>query len=367
MRIAFLITRADAIGGAAIHVRDLAIRLKADGHEPIVATGGEGVYSEMLRANGIEHHKLNWLRRSLDPVADIRGVMEVRAFLRALKPALLHAHSSKAGVVGRIAARSCGVPVIFTAHGWSFTEGVPAVQRALYKLIDRVTVPLAAQVISVSEFDRQLALQNRVGQADRIATVHNGMPDVAAELMADPAVTPPRLVMVARFEPQKDHETLLRALATLRDLHWSLSLLGDGPLLDRMSALAAELGIDDRIEFCGYQPAVASVLAESQIFVLATNWEGLPLTIVEAMRAGLPVIASNVGGVAELIDDGETGCLVPARDVDALAAALRPLIADAALRSRLGAAGRAKYRAGFTFEHMYRKTIAVYDRIAGAS
>lgn len=367
MRIAFLITRADAIGGAAIHVRDLAVRLMADGHEPIVATGGVGVYSDMLEASGIQHYNLRWLRRSLDPVSDLRGVIEVRQFLREVRPALLHAHSSKAGVVGRIAARTSGVPVIFTAHGWSFTEGVPPMQRALYKAIDRITVPFAAQVISVSEFDRQLALKNRVGHADRIATVHNGMPDITSDMLADPGVTPPRLIMVARFEPQKDHETLLRALATLRDLPWTLSLVGDGPLSERMSALAAETGIKERIDFCGYRPAVAELLAESQIFVLASNWEGLPLTIVEAMRAGLPVVASDVGGVAELIDEGATGYLVSPRSAAALAAALRPLIADAELRRRLGSAGRRRYTASFTFEHMYRKTMAVYDRVAGAS
>jgi len=367
MKIAFLITRADAIGGAAIHVRDLAVRLKADGHEPIVATGGEGMYAEMLRRCGVQHYPLRWLRRSLHPVADLRSFAEVRTFLRECKPALLSTHSSKAGVIGRLAARSCGVPVIFTAHGWAFTDGVPVVHRNVYKAIDRITIPLTSRVITVSDFDRQLALRNRVGRADRMATIHNGMPEIGPAALANPAASPPRLIMVARFERQKDHTTLFHALASLRHLEWSLRLVGDGPYLQPMKELAHQLGLSPFVEFVGYTDNVAGLLASSQIFVLSSHWEGLPRTIVEAMRAGLPVVASDVGGVAELVADGQSGYLVPATSVDLLADRLRKLIEQPQARAEFGAAGRRRYEEEFTFAQMYQRTVALYDQILATS
>ena len=119
--------------------------------------------------------------------------------------------ASKAGILGRIAGRSLRIPVLLTAHGWNFTPGIPAVPAAMYRQIERWFGPLASRIITVSEFDRRLALSAGITTEDRLVTVHNGMSDVPPSLRADPARTPVRLVMIARFEPQKDHPTLLRA------------------------------------------------------------------------------------------------------------------------------------------------------------
>jgi glycosyltransferase involved in cell wall biosynthesis len=364
MRIAFLITRADVVGGAAVHVRDLCVRLMADGHEPIVATGSAGVYPQMLAACGITHYPLRSLQRSLNPLADVKALLEVRAFLLASNPDILAAHSSKAGVLGRIAAAAMGLPVVFTAHGWAFTDGVPMLRRHVYSAIDRWTVPLADAVITVSEYDRRLALRKRVGTEHQTVTIHNGMPELASNaLHAKPDGSPPQLVMVARFEAPKDHATLLCALSGLTALQWTLKVVGDGPLLGPTQRMAANLGLAHRVEFAGYCSDVAGVLAASHVFVLSSNWEGLPLTIVEAMRAGLPVIASDVGGVSELVEDGRTGYLVPAKSPLILAERLRNLLEDASTRRSFGGAGRRRFEESFTLECMYEKTLALYERV----
>jgi glycosyltransferase involved in cell wall biosynthesis len=172
--------------------------------------------------------------------------------------------------------------------------------------------------------------------------------------------------MVARFQEQKDHALLLTALSGLRDRPWQLELIGDGPLQPAVEEQARRLGLDRQVQFLGVRRDVAERLARSQLFVLATRWEGFPYTTLEAMRAGLPVIASDVGGVREAVAHGETGFLVPRGDVEALRRRLSELLAAPELRRRLGAAGRRSFETTFTFERMIDKTAAVYQAVARA-
>ena len=225
--------------------------------------------------------------------------------------------------------------------------------------------PLATKIITVSEFDRQLGLNARIAPADRLVTVHNGMADAADVKLAEPARTPVRMVMIARFGAQKDHPTLFRALAGLRSLPWELDLVGDGPLMDETRRLAASLDLGERVRFLGQRNDVDRILAESQISLLATNWEGFPLSILESMRAGLPVIASDVGGINESVQDGATGYLVRRGDVDGLRARIAELLAAPELRSRLGANGRARFQREFTLQQSVAGTLAVYRQVAG--
>jgi glycosyltransferase involved in cell wall biosynthesis len=173
--------------------------------------------------------------------------------------------------------------------------------------------------------------------------------------------------MVARYGAQKDHPTLLRALASLQRHPWELDLIGDGPLMGDTEALARELGLAGRVHFLGQRNDVDRRLASAQISLLITNWEGFPLSILEAMRAGLPVVASDVGGVAESVRDGESGFLVARGDVAQLRDRIERLLADPHLRRRLGASGRERFVRDFTLDVSVAKTLAVYrDTLAGA-
>ncbi len=360
MRIVYIITKASPIGGAQIHVRDLAAAVAAQGHSPTVITSGSGTFIDDLRQLGIPVLVLRHLTAPIRPLSDLRALGEVRSALATLKPDLIAAHSSKAGILARLAARSLRVPVVFTVHGWAFTPGVPPLEAALYRQVERLVGPLASRIITVSEYDRRLGLAARVAPEDRLVTVHNGMPDVPAELRADPARSPARLVMVARYGAQKDHPTLLRALADLRQHPWELDLVGDGPSMGQTEALATELGLAGRVRFLGQRSDVERILAAAQVSLLVTNWEGFPLSILEAMRAGLPVVASSVGGVAESVRDEESGYLVPRADVPHLRDRIERLLTDPALRARLGAAGRARFVGDFTLSASVARTLAVY-------
>ncbi|MEM6613413.1 MAG: glycosyltransferase, partial [Cyanobacteria bacterium P01_C01_bin.72] len=189
--------------------------------------------------------------------------------------------------------------------------------------------------------------------------IHNGMKDVAANLQANPAQAQPlKVAMVARFDRQKDHGTLIEAF---QGLEAELVLIGDGPNLDAVRQRVEHLGMSDQVSFLGFRQDIAELLAQVQIYTLISNWEGLPCTIIEAMRAGLPVVASDVGGVKEIVLDGQTGYVVPRGDVATLRQKLSYLLNCKSARISMGIMGRERYKSQLTFKHMYRKTLAVYE------
>ncbi len=341
----------------------MATALKQAGHEPVVLAGGDGPWFEQLRERGITAIALRHLQRRISPYREVLAFFELRRALRALAPDLVSTHTAKAGVLGRLAAASLRLPVIFTAHGWTFTDGISRAQALVWKLAERLVGGLAGRIVTVSEYDRGLALAARIGSPDRIVTVHNGMPDVAASRVADVGMSPPHLVMVARFEAQKDHRTLLVALSRLRHKPWRLSLVGSGPLEAEVQQLAAVLGLRDRVAFLGARSDVDAILADAQIFVLCTHWEGLPRSIIEAMRAGLPVVATSVAGVPELVEHGATGLLCGPRDVVDASAQLQVLIDSPERRAEMGRRARKRYEDQFQFNRMYARTLNVYEQL----
>ena len=362
MKIAYVITRCDSVGGAQIHVRDLALESVAQGHEIVVITGQSGEITGRLEAAGVRVRVCPGLLREINPLRDLRAVRELTRIMRDELPDVVSAHSSKAGLIGRLAANRAGIPALFTAHGWAFTPGVPLTRRIAYTLIERLVERFAARIICVSDFDRQLAIARGMSPA-RLVTIHNGMPDILPELRASPAAADPvRLIMVARFDRQKDHETLFRAMATLPDVE--LDLVGDGPGLEADRDLATRLGLSARVRFLGHRADVVPILARAQMFVLSSRWEGFPRSILEAMRAGLPVVASNVGGVEEAVIDGLTGFVVTPGDREEMAERLRDLVRSPKRRAEMGEAGRHRYERMFRFETMFAQTIALQKEVA---
>jgi glycosyltransferase involved in cell wall biosynthesis len=363
MRIVYVITRSDAIGGAVIHLRDFTLAMRRAGHDASVLIGGEGSVTQEFRDKGVPYEALRYLRREIHPTNDVRAFWELRHALKRLSPDLVSTHCGKAGCLGRLAARTLGLPVIFTAHGWTFTDGVTPRKAWAYRWAERMASPLADKIITVSEYDRALAIEQRVARSRQMVAIHNGMPDVAPALRADAAASPPRIVMVARFEPQKDHTTALTALAAVRDLPWEIEFIGDGPLLGPAMEMAGRLGLTERVHFVGARRDVPERLASAQLFLLISNWEGFPRSILEAMRACLPAVVSDVGGSAESVVDTETGFVIARGDASTLAARLRLLLSDPALRARMGAAGRHRYEQQFTAQRMFQRTLEVYEGV----
>lgn len=371
LKISYLITRSDTVGGAHVHLLDLACKAQAEGHTVEVLVGGNGLYADLLRQAGLKVVNLRFLVRPIRPLLDTLAVLECWRALKRFGPDIVHVHSTKAGLVGRLVARLEGLPVVFTAHGWAFTEGIPDRSRRLAVFLEKRAAGLSDAIICVSEYDRQLALRMSVGNPSLLKLIHNGVPEVLLDQRTSGSgVGAVRIVSVARLDVPKDHLLLLDALATIRSTPWVLELIGDGPLTDLVQQKARALHLADRVVFSGLCNDVPSRLARSDVFVLASDWEGLPLSILEAMRASLPVVASYVGGVAESVDDGVSGFLVPKGDKTVLADRLMRLVNDAALRQQMGRAGRIIYEREFSFNVMYQRTQQVYmnvlkHRVAG--
>lgn len=356
-----MITRADTVGGAQVHVKDLARMLSQAHHEVLVVTGTPGPYNPLLDELAVKNCAIAHFARSIHPLKDLQTLFELRKIIQSFRPDLVSTHSSKAGLLGRVACRLEGVPCLFTAHGWAFTQGVPLGKRYLYKVLERLASPLSTRIICVSDYDRHLGIQAGMNP-ERLITVHNGMPEIQPEDLADPVGEGGiNLTMIARFDSQKDHTTLLQAIQPIKNVH--VNLVGEGPNLNEAKALVEQLGIEEKVSFLGFRSDIPALLAKSQIFALISHWEGFPLTILEAMRAGLPVVASQVGGVAEAVIDGETGFCVARQNVEMLRERIAQLLAEPPLRRRMGQAGRRRYEANFTFQRMSEKTCQVYEQV----
>jgi glycosyltransferase involved in cell wall biosynthesis len=323
-----------------------------------LATSRPGPLTAAAQALDVPVHLLPSLQRSIDPTADGHAVRDCVALIRRVRPQVVHLHSSKAGLVGRLAGRLAGVPVVFTAHGWGFTPGVPRLRRLVALVCEMLTASFVDRIICVSDFDQQLGRRYLPGSKARLVRIHYGIETDApqAAVTRDPA----QIIMTARFHAQKDQEQLLRAFALLDAPRAELVFVGDGDCLPRSRQLATDLGIAGRAHFLGDRHNVPDLLAQAQIFALATHYEGLPISILEAMRAGLPVVASDVGGVSEEVRHQVTGLLAPRSDPPALAAALQTLLGDPGLRARLGAAGRQALAAQFALPRMLQQTAGVY-------
>ena len=359
LRIVHVVTRSDTVAGVQRHILDIAKSLQDLGHEVFVLFGGEGPFADVLTEWGIPHRPLTFLTRPIRPHLDLLAVYEMARILRVYGPDLVCAHSSKAGIISRITGRLTGIPVVFTVHGWAFTEGIPRSQRMLYRCVERLAGHLAGRIICVSEHSRQLALTSRICDPDKLCVIRNGLGAVPNHLKGDPGASPVNMIMAARFEKPKDHRMILKALTAVRG-NWRMHFVGDGPERHRIERLAAQLGLDGRLRFWGVRDDVPEILKDMQVAVLISNWEALPYSIIEAMRAGLPVVASEVGGVDEAVKDGTTGFLVPRGAEDTLRERLQRLVEDPALRVGMGAAGGKRYQSYFTLDRMLEKTLETY-------
>ncbi len=367
-RILMLITLSDW-GGAQAHVLALARGLR-NLYDVTVACGPGGPLVAHLHQEGIRVVEIPRLVRAPRPLADLAALVRLARWMRSERFALVHCHSTKAGLLGRTAARLAGTPVVlFTTHGWAFAmPSSPPVVRLMLVLAERLAARLATTIICVSQHDREAALRAGIGPPTRLAVIPNGIaPDpwlARAPVQEDGAGTgrPCTAVMVGRFKEPKDPITLVKAWTQLGADH-RLLLVGDGPMRPEVESLILEQGLEGRVAVLGAREDVPVLLKAADIFVLSSRWEGMPLAVIEAMMSGLPVVATNVGGVSEAVVDGETGFLVPSGNPGALAVALDRLLTDPVLRRRMGEAGRRRALEQFTEERMLAETAALYERV----
>lgn len=360
-RILMVITKGD-LGGAQTHVYDLCSNLK-DQLEVHVVVGEYGPLFDKLDALGIKVHIIPPLNREVSFISDWRALQQLTRLVQSLNPDLIAAHSSKAGILSRLAAARTGKPCVFTAHGWAFSEGVSPLKSRVYQMAERFAARRTDRIICVSDYDRLLAVKTKVAAMEQLVTIHNGisMTETKPEARQDQEI---RMIMVARFCEPKDHALLFRAVKNLNpNPSFRLQLVGDGPDFNQCKDLAEQLGIAHLVDFLGPRLDVPALLQQADLFVLCSNWEGFPITILEAMRAGLPVVCSDVGGCSEAVVEGETGYLVPRGDLHSLQKRLAELIENQQLRRQMGSAGYTRFTEHFTVDKMVQQTLCVYQKV----
>ena len=326
--------------------------LRARGHE-VVGVCADGPLLRDVRADGFRVEALP-MARSLSPLAQLRAFRALLRLIRRERPDLVHAHMPISGVLARLAARLCGVTVVaYTCHGFLFNQPGPLSRRLASLLLEWVAGRVTDRYFTVSDEEAADAKRLRIHRG--AIGIGNGRSPLAfrpdrqarARIRASFGTPDERVVVivVSRLVRHKGHPELLAAMAQVPDAE--LWVVGDrlpsdhGVALDAaFEAAARPDALGGRLRRLGYRTDVAALLAAADIFALPSHFEGLPMSVIEAMLCGLPVVATDIRGPREQVVDGETGLLVPPHGVDGLAAALRRLAADAPLRRRLGDAGR---------------------------
>jgi glycosyltransferase involved in cell wall biosynthesis len=365
LRIAMMI-ETDGPGGAEVMLLQLSEELKRRGHQvtPIGPEKGAGWLSGHLQSLGFERRTYR-LRRPLDPRCAARMI----GLLRELDVDVVHSHEFTMASYGGLAARWLGIPHVVTMHG---NETVMEAWRRRAAL--RWVARNSRAFVAVSEHTRA-SMQARLRLPEGvIGMIPNGVPLRPGDRdgtrrklgVEDDEVL---ILTVGNLRERKGHAVLIDALGRVQrngcGVAFRLAIAGGGRERENLERQAAELGIADRVQLLGHRDDVPDLQAAADVYAMPSYWEGMPLAVLEAMLAGKAIVASRVGGIPEVIRDGETGLLVPAGDAPALAQSLRRLLDDERLRSRLGAAARARGDAEFHVRVMADRYESLYRQPTG--
>jgi len=341
--------------------------------------GPEGSLRDRVeRHGGIDVIETPRLVRQLAPIKDARCLRDLRRLIRDWKPDVVHTHSSKAGILGRMAAWKERVPcIVHTIHGLAFHPYQSRWRNAIYILSERYAAKRCHKIVCVADAMRDQALAQRIGRPEQYVTVYSGQeieqflnpPVTPAEIRAELGFAPDDVVLgtVSRLAELKGHDDLLDAVGPLMRENPSLRMLwvGDGWWRERLLGRVAGMGLADRLVTTGLVPSgeIPRYLQAMDVLIHPSYREGLPRAVVQALLSAVPVIAYDVDGTREVCDDGETGRLVPAADREALAEATRWMVAHPDECRAFGQAGRERCRHQFAAETMVEQLGAIYDAV----
>lgn len=377
MKICYVITKANW-GGAQRYIYDLATCLSKDDFEPVVVCGGTGALTSKLESGGIRTINLPQLGRDINLWNDGLVFISLIKLFRTERPDIIHLNSSKIGGLGALAGRIARVPkIIFTVHGWAFNEARPRWQKKLIAFFHWLTIRFCHQVITVANIEKaQVATWPKV--KNKIRTIYNGVSPVAffyrdtarEHLLARyPSLAPYRnqfwIGTIAELHQNKDLVNAIGAIALLKRRYpeGRYLIIGEGEQKAKLESLITEFELEKNVLLLGPIAEAAKYLKAFDLFLLNSRKEGLPYVILEAGLAGLPVIATRVGGIPEIIIDGQTGVLIPPENAEATAEAIEALMANGLEREILGRNLETSVRNNFSLEQMTEQTIATYKKI----
>ena len=351
IRVLLAITRLE-LGGAQRVVLHTARELDRRIFDVALCWGpGDLLDDEAAAIRDLERIPVPTLVRPVAPISDLRALASLRAAMRSFQPQVVHTHSSKAGVLGRLAARLEGMSTVHTVHGFGFTPLQAAPTYFLFRSAEKTMARLTDHFVTVSETDRRRGIELGLFPPEK-ATVIRAAIDIgrfraaidgeAVRQRLGVPIGVPMVTQIGNFKPQKAPLDFVRVAAVIHTNHpdaWFV-MVGDGPLREPAERLARELGVADRMVFSGWWNDVPGLLAATTVSVLTSRHEGLPCSIVESLAAGVPVVATAVDGTVEVVRSEDNGLLAPAGDISALAQSVDRLLTDSGLRERMAAAAR---------------------------
>jgi glycosyltransferase involved in cell wall biosynthesis len=354
-------------GGAQKYVYDLATNLPKDQFDVSVLLGGDGELKKRLDAAGIRTILLEKSQRDVDARKEFGLFFDLLALFRKERPDIVHLNSSKLGGVGALAARCSGVKkIIFTAHGWAFNEERPAWQQLIIKCLHIVTILLCHTTIAVSEMTKdQIPKLFR----KKIIVIRNGLApiaflekDIARKMIAAKIGNPPSdAVWIGTVSELHTNKGLSYAIEAVSHIKQAIFvIIGDGEEKQNLEQLIEKKGLKQKVFLAGRIESAQTYLKAFDIFMLTSITEALPYAVIEAGSAGLPIVASRVGGIPEIIDDGKSGILVESRNSKQIQASLEKIIADGNLGTRLGVALKEKVLKTFSVQTMVAETRKLY-------
>jgi glycosyltransferase involved in cell wall biosynthesis len=370
IRVLELVVSTD-LGGGPIHVRDLISGLSPEEFEVTVAGPGRGPVIETFGRLGAEFVEIPLDRLSL------MNFFRVLRLIRKRRIQVVHSHGKGAGIFGRLAAWWAGIPAVHTFHGIHHAD-YSRLGRWSYVSMERVLASTSETLIHVSSSQAREAAALKLAPAGRTQIIVNATPYAVVRELAEKQPLsrealdlPPRgaafvLGTVARFDPVKALDVLIGAFASL-PAQWGkarLLIVGDGPQRERLEALTRTLKVADRVRFAGFIVDAPRCMPAIDLYVSASRREGLPLSLLEAMACGLPVVATRVGGHVDAVEDGVTGLLVSVDDQAGLISAMATLLADPERRRQMGEAGRERVEKHFSVGRMVAATADVYRAAA---
>lgn len=374
-KVLFLITKSNW-GGAQRYVFDLATNLNPEKFEVAVALGGRGALFTELESKEIRTIPIPSLSRDISIIKEFCALYELWKIIRREKPDVLHINSSKAGGLGAVLGRLAHISnIVFTAHGWAFNEDRPSWQKILIALSHWITILLSHTTIAVSH-----AIKSQISlplAQNKITVIHNGRKHTHLHTREDARTFFTRHIPILRacendfwsvtigeLHPTKQHDVTIRAFTEIIKTHPRTRhlIIGAGTKEMPLRELVQKLSLQDNIFFTGHIHEASQYLKAFDTFILPSRSEAFAYVLLEAGAAGLPIIASNVGGIPEIVADEESGLLFPSGDVVALAKQIKRISENPKLRESLGQ--EAKKRADeFTLEKMIAQTTRIYERI----
>lgn len=373
MRILYVITKSNW-GGAQKYVFDLATHMQKSGHEIVVAHGGYGLLYQRLREAGIKTRHIHNLERNINPLKEFRVIGRLFKIIQEEKPDILHLNSSKIGALGSILGRLLGIEkIIFTAHGWPFREERSVLQIGLIKFISWLTITCSTKTICVSSCD-YTDVEVWPWVKNKLVMIHNGIDSSSAKATEDKSDSALlrrdkqenkiiQIISVGELTKNKGFEYALRAISLLKedfqDFRYTIYSFG-GEERWALEKLILYFNLSEYVDLFITNEEHTVPLKESDIFFLASLKEGLPYVLLEAGLNSLAVVASDTGGVREIVENNQNGLLVENKDIFGFKQALFKLIQDKSLRISLGEKNRAIVLEKFNIETMLEQTEAVY-------